>query len=149
MNISNIKIKKGFALIEVLCSMAIFTILFNSALCMQLNTYSIKKYNEKVRNYTYEMRYIKDSIIYSMSYKDIVELYDSGRKYVELKNISDYDYVGIDPKKLFSENNYGREYIEMEVEKGEVLKVNLKLKADIYGIEKLEECEFYKGNFKR
>ncbi|WP_446899343.1 type II secretion system protein [Clostridium sp. LBM24168] len=145
----NFRAKKGFVLIEILCSISVFAILFNTALHIQLNTYNIKKHNEKVINYTYEMKYIKDSMIYSMGYEDILKLWNSGKKYIGLKNISDYDYEGTDVMNLFSDKNFGSEYIQMEIECGEVLKIHLKLNADIYGTQSLEECEFYKGNFKR
>lgn len=145
---SYLKRKNGFTMIEVLCSISMFTILFNSALRVQLDAFKIRKYNERIINYTYDIKYIKDNIIYNMSYEDIIDIWKCKRKYIELKNFSEYDDSSYDPTRLFSDKRPSGEYIEVNVEQGEILKIKLRLDAEVYGIKKSEECEFYKGNFK-
>lgn len=143
------KIKKGFTLIEVLCSISVFIILFTAAFSIQLNTFKIKKYNGKIKNYTYVIEYIKNNIIYSLGYEELINLSHDGRKYIKLEDALKAENENSNILSVFSSENPGKEYIEVDVEKGEVLKIDLKLKANIYGEYRDEECEFYKGKFER
>lgn len=145
----NFKNRKGFTLIEVLCSISVFIILFTLAFNVQLNTLKIKKYNEKMKNYTYIMEYVKNNIIYDIRYEDLMNLSCNGMKYVKLEDALKAENENKDILNLFSDKNPRREYIEINIEKGEALKIDLKLYANIYGTYKGEECEFYKGKFER
>jgi prepilin-type N-terminal cleavage/methylation domain-containing protein len=149
LNIKNIKKEKGFTLIEVLCSMAIFAILFSLALQIQLDSRNIKRYNHKLKSYTYEFSYIKNSIIYNLSYNDVIKLWDENKRYVNLTDDFIDKSVPKSAKELFLDRNSTKNYIEIEVEKGEILKIYLKMNVNVYGIMKSKECEFYKGNFQR
>ena len=58
-----ILVKKGFTLIEVLCSITVFSILFMTAISIQLNSFKVKKYNKDLYNSILIMEYVKNNII--------------------------------------------------------------------------------------
>lgn len=147
LNIRNTNLPAGgFTMIEVLVSVSVFMIMFGAALQVQLNCHKIKAYNKKIEKYAYELKYVKDSILYDLSYQDVVSLCNNNKRYIDLnRSLPTNESV----KYVFSNNSAGKNYIEMEVEKSEVLKINLKVCIDFYGVNKVKECEFYKGDFKR
>ncbi|MBV4418618.1 hypothetical protein KM800_04650 [Clostridium tyrobutyricum] len=153
MQISNIKfsikIKKGFTMIEVLCSICIFIMLFTTAFKIQLNVFKMQKYNKSINDCTYTVESIKNNMIYNLSYDDILKLDSNNMKYIEVNNFLKFNYTSDNILNLFSPIKPKGSYIEINIEKGEILKIKLKSNQNSYGINRVRECEFYKGNFER
>lgn len=136
-------------MIEVLCSISIFIILFTAATQIQLNVFKMKKYNKNINDCTYAVEYIKNNIIYNLSYDDLLNLDSNNMKYIGINSFIQFDYRRDNVLSLFSNIRPKNDYIEIYIERGEILKINLKSNENLYGIHKVRECEFYKGNFKR
>lgn len=149
-DIDKVMVNKGFTLIEVLCSITVFSLLFMTALSIQLNTVKVKKYNEEVSSCTLIMEHVKNNIIYNFSREDILGLYKTGRIYVNCNEIKFEDIEDIEAGNLFSDMKPVKEpYIVLNVMENNVLKINLQLYRKTYGKIKVDECEFYKGNYKK
>jgi len=142
--------KKGFTLIEVLCSITLFSVLFMIILTMQLKVVKIQKYNKQIDNYTLFMEEIKNVMIYNSTYDEIEKLNLENKYYISEENI-DFDKLrekGV--INMFVETRPLKEpYLVISIEEGKVLKVNLKLYANIINNTKVMECEFYKGKYKK
>lgn len=145
-----LKKKKGFTLIEVLCAITLFSILFITCLRTQLNAITLEKYNQNMKKYLVCMECIKNNVIYNFSYKDIENLKDQGRCYCSI-NTDDLDILkGENLEKLFTKSKpENKSYLVMNIDGDKVFKVNLKLYIEILNKERIMECEFYKGNYKK
>jgi hypothetical protein len=96
------------------------------------------------------MEHIKNNMIYNFSYKDIENLKSQGRYYGLIENINLDNFKGKNLMDLFTKNKpENKSYLEMTIEGDKVYKVNLKFYVKILKKEKVMECEFYKGNYKR
>lgn len=147
---NKISVKRGFTLIEVLCSITVLSILFMTALSIQLNSVKIKKYNKDLYNSILIMEHIKNDIIYNCSYDEIVYLNNMNKRYISCSGLNFYSIKGNNLLDLVSEAVPDKEpYIVLSISEGEVLKVNLQFYKNIYGRIKVQECEFYKGNYKK
>lgn len=144
------KIKKGFTLIEVLCTITIFSILFITCLTIQLNNSTLKKYNENIIKYSVIMEQIKNNMIGNFSYEDVKKLKMQNKYYISKENINLDNFKGNDLKNLFTEKKVeDKPYLLMTVEGDSVYKINLKLYTKILKKERVMECEFYKGKYER
>lgn len=142
--------RKGFTLIEVLCSVTIFSILFMTAVSIQLNSFKIKRYNKDLYKSNLIMEYVKNNIIYNCSYDEVLYLNNKDKKYIncanlDFENIKDDNLVNVFSDVLPNK----KPYIVLSVSGREILKVNLQFYEDICGVTKVQECEFYKGNYKK
>lgn len=142
--------KKGFTLIEVICSITLFSILFMITLTMSVKVLEIKNYNKKINNYSVVMEEIKNTMIYNATYDEIKKLNLEYRYYIDIENI-DFDEIREKgTANMFAETKPLKDtYLAISVEDGNVLKVNLKLYTKVNNDTKIMECEFYKGKYKR
>lgn len=142
--------KKGFTLIEVLCSITLLSVLFMIILTMELKVLKVEKYNKQINNYTLFMEEIKNVMIYNSTYDEIEKLNLEHKYYISEENI-DFDKLrekGV--INMFVETKPLKDpYLVISIEDGKVLKVNLKLYANIINNTKVMECEFYKGKYKK
>lgn len=149
-NTAKITVKRGFTLIEVLCSIVVFSLLFMAALCIQVSAVKVKNYNQGVNRCTLIMEYVKNNIEYNFSYEDVLNLYEKGRVYLNCDELKVENMEKIKVYNSFSDVKPEKEpYIILNVTEGEVLKINLQFCRKIYGNIKVDKCEFYKGNYKR
>lgn len=145
-----LKKKKGFTLIEVLCAITLFSTLFITCLRTELNALSLKKYNQSMKKYLVCMEYIKNNMIYNFSYNDIQNLKNQERCYCSI-NAGNLDkFKGENLNNLFVKSRpENKSYLVMNVDGDRVYKVNLKLYVQILKEERILECEFYKGSYKK
>lgn len=145
-----ISVKRGFTLIEVLCSITILSVLFMTALSIQLNSVKIKKYNKDLCDSILIMEHIKNNIIYNCSYDEIVYLNNMNKRYINCSNLDFNSIKGNNLLHLISETVPDKKpYAVLSISEGKVLKVNLRFYKNTYGSIKVQECEFYKGNYKK
>ncbi|MDF2883932.1 MAG: hypothetical protein K0R54_4497 [Clostridiaceae bacterium] len=140
------RIKRGFSLIEVLCAFMVFSIIFLGVVKIMLNALELKKENELMKNQSEFLYAVKYNIMYNISYDNFLCIYDSNERSIESTKLS-LDYI----------KNYGLEetfsnstqqsipYGIMEIEKGEVLKVNIKIINSEKNDKKNLTITFYKG----
>lgn len=145
-----LKIKKGISLIEVMCSITIFSVMFLALISMQVDNTKLKKANSDIHNYSLFMEEIKNNLIYNCSYFELQKLGEEHRCYISKENIE----VGLlkerDINSLFIEEKpIEKPYVEIYVEQGKVLRINLKLYIKAKDNEEVMECEIYKGSYKR
>jgi prepilin-type N-terminal cleavage/methylation domain len=142
--------RKGFTLIEVLCSITLFSVLFMITLTMELKVLKVEKYNKQINNYSSIMEQIKNTMIYNSTYDEIEKLNLEHKYYMSEENI---DFDKLEEKgviNMFVETKpLKNPYLVISIEDGNVLKVNLKLYANIINNTKVMECEFYKGKYKK
>ncbi|WPC40929.1 prepilin-type N-terminal cleavage/methylation domain-containing protein [Clostridium sp. JS66] len=145
-----LKKKKGFTLIEVLCAITLFSILFITCLRTELNALTLEKYNQSAKKYLVCMECIKNNMIYNFNYNDIQNLKDQGRYYCSI-NTEEFDnFKGENFSKLFTKSKpENKPYMVMNIDGDKVFKVNLKLYVQILNKERIMECEFYKGKYKK
>ncbi|MCI1943734.1 prepilin-type N-terminal cleavage/methylation domain-containing protein [Clostridium luticellarii] len=140
---------RGFTLIEVLCSVAIFSVLFMSAFFIQLNVLKVKDYNEEINRCTLIMEHVKNNIIYNFDYEDVLKLYKDSKIYINCSNLNIEDIENTGADELFSDVKPAKEpYVILNVTEGKVLKINLRLYRNTYRRIVVDECEFYKGNYR-
>ncbi|MDW8799599.1 type II secretion system protein [Clostridium sp. A1-XYC3] len=145
-----LKTKKGFTIVEVLCSITIFSILFMTSLTIALDSLKLKKYNSKTEQYSMFMEELKNNMIYDTSYEDLKGLHGEGKYYVTEDKIGKGNIKETSIKNMFTSSRPLKEpYLVLRIEEGDVLKVNLKLYIKQFNRLRIMECEFYKGKYKR
>ncbi|MCT8976047.1 type II secretion system GspH family protein [Clostridium sp. CX1] len=145
-----LKTKKGFTIVEVLCSITIFSILFMTSLTIVLDSLKLKKYSSKTEQYSMFMEELKNNMIYNTSYKDLQSLNGEGKYYVTEEKIDKGNIKETSIKNMFTNSRPLKEpYLVLRIEEGNVLKVNLKLYIKQFNRLRIMECEFYKGKYKR
>jgi hypothetical protein len=142
--------KRGLALIEVLCSITLFSALFMVILTMEINTLKLQRYTKQLNNYSLFMEEFKNTMIYNSTYDEIEKLNLEHRWYVSQENIDIKKLREQGAINLFVEKKPAEiPYLKINIEEGNVLKVNLKFYAKFIDITKVMESEFYKGRYKR
>lgn len=140
------RIKKGFSLIEVLCAFMIFSIVFLGVMKIMLNALELKKENELIKNQSEFLYAVKYNIMYNISYDKLLYIYDCEKKNIEGSKLT-LDYIkdcGLE-ETLSNNTNYTLPYGIMEIEKGEVLKINVKVINSEKNNNKNLTITFYKG----
>lgn len=140
------RIKKGFSLIEVLCAFMIFSIVFLGVMKIMLNALELKKQNQLMKSQSEFLYAVKYNIMYNVSYEKLLCLYDSEKKNIEGSKLK-LDYIkdnGLEGT-LSNKTDYNLPYGIMEIEKGEVLKINIKIINSKINDKKNLIITFYKG----
>lgn len=146
----NLRSSKGFTLIEVLCSISVFSILFMSALAIQTTSYKIQKYYRKIYTYSLFEEYVKNNIIYNCTYDQIAQLRMQNRLYISGDNINLNNTNSTEFTNIFM-NNIPKQkpYIQMNIKGDNVLKIDIKLYTQEMNKKEVMECEVYKGKYKK
>ncbi|MCJ7689247.1 MAG: prepilin-type N-terminal cleavage/methylation domain-containing protein, partial [Clostridiaceae bacterium] len=66
--------KKGFTLVEVICSLSIFSIIFISVMSFDITSSKMKKTIKITNNNVFKMETLKNNIIYSMTFEELERL---------------------------------------------------------------------------
>jgi len=140
--------KKGFTLVEVLCSLGVFSIIFICMMSFDIASLNMKKDIKNINNDVIIMETIKNNIIYSMSFEKLELLGKNTKIYINKEDMnfdkSKTDIMNIFTKPIPTEIPY----IELSLLKDElnVYKLNILLRTGkTKDIEELQ-CNFYKGN---
>jgi prepilin-type N-terminal cleavage/methylation domain-containing protein len=83
-----LKNRKGFTLIEVLCSLGILSIVFISVISCELTAINMKKNLNTISNDVLIMETLKNNIIYSMKYSELVTIESNKSFYIHKENLS-------------------------------------------------------------
>ncbi|MBU3161387.1 prepilin-type N-terminal cleavage/methylation domain-containing protein [Clostridium frigoris] len=139
--------KKGFTLVEVLCSISVFSIIFICIVSFDKASLNMKNDIKNINNDVIIMEVIKNNIIYSMSIEELEQLKTSKRLYVNKEDMN-FEKIKTDVRQVFSNNiSTNNQYIELSLLKDElnVYKLNLLMHSGkTNDIEEIQ-CNFYKG----
>jgi prepilin-type N-terminal cleavage/methylation domain len=140
--------KKGFTLIEVMFSVAIFSVLFLSALSFTLNNIRLKKYNDEIRKNRMYLETLNNIMLYNTDYATLENLKNEGRVYINSQ------YILVDTLKVSDFNSImslspesQKPNVKIVFEGNEVLHIVIELYCNILGKDETLKCEFHKGNY--
>lgn len=147
--------KKGYTLIEIVCSLTILAILLLAAMITELYYFSLKRYNQNLLQCTCYLEALKSNLRDQYSYADINSLQAARNYYVPKENINmdelkETNFISdllVQPP--LEVEVLEKPYVEIRKEIGEGRCINIKLTAYIQnksGTETLK-IEFLKGDY--
>lgn len=140
--------KKGFTMIEVLCSLGIFSIIFICMISFEVTSLNIKKDIKNINNYVTIMECLKNNIIYSMSFEGLEQLQKNNSVFVNKENMT-LNKIQTGVMEVFSEEAILTDaYIQLNFLKCEFKVYTLSLSLhDGRSEDTIElQCNFYKGD---
>jgi len=141
---------KGFTLVEVLCSLGVFSIIFVCMMSFDVTALNMKKDISSTKNNIAIMEALKNNIIYSMTFEELKLLQTNSKFYVNSENMS-VDRIRLLGSGVFADQYHaGSLYIKLTFSTLElnVYKLNLSLySGKVSGTSELQ-CDFYKGDHK-
>jgi|GEM_PF-1704233 len=161
--------KKGFTLVEVICSLGVFSIIFICVMSFDVTSLNMQKDIKTINNNVLIIESLKNNIIYNMSFDQIKQLQIDEKFYINKENMT-FDKIktggtGVFSKLPLAGNPFikcdfvkdillinGNSYIKSDLIKNiltvEVYKVSLSIHSG--GNKNILEfqCNFYKGNHK-
>ncbi|OFI07578.1 hypothetical protein CLOACE_01820 [Clostridium acetireducens DSM 10703] len=141
----NTKIKKGFSLIEVMCSLTVFSILFIQLVVIQVNNNKLKYYNYKMNEYVTIMEFIKNDLIYNSTYEEIIQLKNSNNIYITNENLKLDTIKKNNILNLFTNiKPHEENYLVLHIHEKEKLNLNLKIYGKVLNKNKIIECNISK-----
>ncbi len=122
----NLKDKKGFIMIEMLCALSIFIMLLSGALVASKNASKIKcEYREREK-YIGLLQGVKNEVMYNFTYEDLKNLKEENKLYIHKEEMNWDFHQNKDTKILFTNIVPQKEpYLEMRITETEIFKVNL------------------------
>ncbi|MCB2291975.1 prepilin-type N-terminal cleavage/methylation domain-containing protein [Clostridium algoriphilum] len=142
--------KKGFTLIEVLCSLGVFSIIFICIMSFDITSLNMKKDIKTTNNNVLIMEAIKNNIIYTMTYAELEGLIKEEKIYINREYMT-FDKIKIGVMDAFSSQMpVANQYIKLSFVKDEfmVYKLTLSLFSGILNDKSELQCNFYKGDHK-
>lgn len=137
---------RGFTIIEVMCSVTIFSIIFLTALSIKIATYKIKIYNDSVLKNIVFLESLKSEILSNLSDTELNELVNSNRVFINSENINENSLKDGKIADLFSNNKKPEmPYLKIAVDNGTFTHIKIEMYTKVIGKNKTLKCEFYKG----
>ncbi|MGH4120042.1 type II secretion system protein [Clostridium sp.] len=142
--------KKGFTLVEVICSLSIFSIIFISVMAFDITSSKIKKTIKITNNNVFIMETLKNNIIYSMTFEELEGLKTGNRVFINNENMISAkiqkSLVNVFSDEALKENIY----IQLSFLKYELNVYSLRLcfYDNVQNATPGLQCDFYKGNYK-
>ncbi|MEK6264639.1 MAG: prepilin-type N-terminal cleavage/methylation domain-containing protein [Clostridium sp.] len=140
---------KGFTLVEVICSLGIFSIIFISIMSYDITSskmkYSIKNTNDNV----FIMETIKNNIIYSMTFEELEVLKRDNMVFINSGNMTilkiKQSIMSVFSGEVLTESPYVKlEFLSYELN---VYSLRLSLYDESQRSTPSLQCNFYKGNY--
>lgn len=138
-----LKNKKGFSLIEVMCSITIFYICFIAITIMEINNIKLHKENTIINEYINYVDTLKNVIKSNYTYEEIISLKNK-YYYISKENLGVDILLNNEVINILKEEKPIEEpYIQLEFEETEILNINIdlyykknkkqvKIHADVY-----------------
>lgn len=145
-----LKVRKGFTLVEIMCSISIFSMLFLTATVIELNSIVLKRYSYDLNKYVSIMEEIKNLTIYNTNYSDIASLCNNNVNifYIDKSKIDINTLKSLSLAQIMTTGvQINEPYIEVTITKNDVLELHIKMNTKILNKEQIFECDFYKGNY--
>jgi len=142
--------KKGFTLVEVICSLGVFSIIFMCIISYEVASLKMKKEIKNTNNNVVIIENLKNNIIYAMSFMELSNLNLDGKIYINKKDII------LDENKILAKTVFTNQeptsspYIKLTFLSLDlnVYKLNLSLYSGKPNDSVELECNFYKGDHK-
>ncbi|WP_170063661.1 type II secretion system protein [Clostridium liquoris] len=139
--------KKAFTLIEVLCSIALFSLMTITAATVIISSFKMKLYNEDLKNYTYFIEGLKNNILYNTENMDLLYMKENKQNFIHKGNINMESLKKRNLREILSENIPQEEpYVVLNVQElqdeNKYYSINIVLKMSK---DKQIKCEFNKG----
>lgn len=138
--------KKGFTLVEALCSVSIFSILLMFTIGIKTSEIRLSKINYETVRYTYFLEALKNELISNTSKEQIRNLESNGKIYISSDAIKSDNSI-IDINSIFLTENHSNKFpyvILSSYEKDGNMEVTLNMYVKFYGKEKVYTCAFTK-----
>ena len=142
--------KKGFTLVELICSLGIFSIIFISMISYGVASLSMKKGIKAINDNVFIMEGLKNNIIYSMSFEELEQLKNDNRVFINKENMT-FDKIQTALLDVFSNTPCEENaYLELRFLKYEfkVYTLGLFLHSESRNGAVELQCNFYKGDHK-
>lgn len=111
-----------------------------------LNTLELRRGNELMKNQSEFLYAVKYNIMYNISCDNLLCIYDSNERNIESSKLSLKYIKNNSLNETFSINTqHNIPYAAMEIEKGEVLKINIKIINSEKNNKRNLNITFYKG----
>lgn len=139
--------KRGFTLVEVLCSLGVFSIIFICMMSYEVTSLNMKKSIKNMNDNVLIMEAVKNNIIYSMTYEELEQLKKDNRIFINKEDMT-LDKIQKTIKNVFSKQAYvENSYIELSFLKCEFKVYSLRIFLhEVNSNENIElQCNFYKG----
>lgn len=144
-----LKHKKGYVLIEVMCSLILISLLINSMLIILKNSAKLHTDNKDRLKYINFMDALSKEVEWNLSYDDIINLKDSHRLYIDKSHMDVELLKHISKEELFSDIiPTERPYIEVSVTSGDILNINMNLYYNAFSEQKNMNISCYKGRYR-
>jgi prepilin-type N-terminal cleavage/methylation domain-containing protein len=141
--------RKGFALIEVLCSLVLISLLINSVLFVLTNSIKVHEENMSRRKYISFIDALSKEIEWNWNYEDITDIKNKQSFYID-KSHMDLEVLRSNiPEKIFTcILPLEQPYIKVSISDGNILTVNINLYYKAFGEQKNININCYKGRFR-
>ena len=125
---------RGFTIIEVMCSVTIFSIIFLTALSIKMATYKIKIYNDEVLKNIVFLQSLKSEILSNLSDTELNELVNSNRVFINSENINENSLKDCKIADLFSNNKKPEmPYLKIAVDNGTFTHIKIEMYTKVIG----------------
>lgn len=147
---------KGFSLLEVICSISIFTIIFIYIINLELRDMKLSKYNDNTSKAIEFIEALKSNIVYKYEYEEIKDIFnahsneDLGDKlYINKNNANIEALENRNLTDIISKEDTGPVFIELSVGNVDenVMEINLKLNMNSSIDCNRIETKIYKGDY--
>ncbi|MCB2288474.1 type II secretion system GspH family protein [Clostridium sp. CS001] len=139
--------KKGFTLVEVLCSLGVFSIIFICMISYEVSSINIKRNIKTINDNVLIMETFKNNIIYSMTFEELELLQRDNRTFINKENMT-FDKSNAALADVFSKQvDIEEPYMKLSFVKYElkVYSLNLSLYSGKPNNSLELQCNFYKG----
>ncbi|KAJ53425.1 hypothetical protein CTM_03004 [Clostridium tetanomorphum DSM 665] len=124
--------KSAFTLIEVLCSISLFSIMLVTSTAIILNSFKLKLYNEELKEYAYFLEGLKNVILYDLDDDDFLYLNNKSKVFINENNMKLEKLKKGNLKNTLDENISGEIYTCINIKKiknkDKYYKININLK---------------------
>lgn len=148
-----LKKNKGFGLAEVICSLAVISILLTSVYKIEMIDYKLEIYNTKMNNYIEILEGVKSDILCNYEYKEIKNILGKNKTkklYIDEKNLNLDKLKYKDFINLANErSNKNHPYLEIVLNDNDdnVIKIDLNIITKLLDKDKIIKISFYKGDY--
>lgn len=143
------KSKKAFTLVEVICSLSIFSIIFMSMISYDIVSMNMTRTIKNTNENLYIMEALKNNIIHTMTFEELEGLQKDNKIYINNENLTAYK-IQNGMSNIFSDQALeDNPYIKLSFLKCELEVYTLRL--SLYDNKQSDmpelQCDFYKGNY--
>jgi prepilin-type N-terminal cleavage/methylation domain-containing protein len=139
-----LKTNNGFTLVEIICSISIFSVMLSMIITIELKNISLHNENLKLRDYKYFMEALKNDIEFNWNYEELKQL-SAQKMYIEGNNINITELKqGRGRDILTTEKPDYLPYIEIFIQGNDATKINIKFNYKFLASKKESNYEFSK-----